>query len=69
MSEKVLNKFYFYATTLLTYSAVVIVLPSDHVIVDVPAFQKAVIQATENAEKGFLVTFGIVLSCPVNGCG
>ncbi|MDY5919295.1 MAG: sugar phosphate nucleotidyltransferase [Treponema sp.] len=45
------------------------VLPSDHVIADVPTFQKAVIQAAENAEKGFLVTFGIVLSCPVNGCG
>ena len=49
--------------------AVVIVLPSDHVIADVPTFQKSVIQAAENAEKGFLVTFGIVLSCPVNGCG
>ena len=35
-----------------------------------PLFEKdIVIQAAENAEKGFLVTFGIVLSCPVNGCG
>ena len=33
-----------------------------------PLFEKDIAVA-ENAEKGFLVTFGIVLSCPVNGCG
>ena len=49
--------------------AVVIVLPSDHVIADVPAFQKAVMQAAENAEKGFLVTFGIVPTYPTTGYG
>lgn len=49
--------------------AVVIVLPSDHVIADVPAFQKAVMQAAENAEKGFLVTFGIVPTYPATGYG
>ena len=49
--------------------AVVIVWPSDHVIADVPAFQKAVMQAAENAEKGFLVTFGIVPTYPATGYG
>jgi len=49
--------------------AVVIVLPSDHVIADVQAFQKAVIKAAKNAEKGFLVTFGIVPTFPATGYG
>ena len=39
--------------------AVVVVLPSDHVIADVSEFQKALKIAAENAAKGFLVTFGI----------
>ena len=49
--------------------AVVVVLPSDHVIADVPAFQNAVKAAAENAEKGFLVTFGIVPTFPATGYG
>ena len=49
--------------------AVVIVLPSDHVIADVQAFQKAVIKAAKNAEKGSLVTFGIVPTFPATGYG
>lgn len=49
--------------------AVVVVLPSDHVIADVEAFQKAVKVAAENAEKGFLVTFGIVPTFPATGYG
>ena len=49
--------------------AVVVVLPSDHVIADVGEFQKAVKIAAENAAKGFLVTFGIVPTFPATGYG
>ena len=49
--------------------AVVVVLPSDHVIADVPVFQKAVKAAALNAEKGALVTFGIVPTFPATGYG
>ena len=49
--------------------AVVVVLPSDHVIADVPAFQKAVKAAALNAEKSALVTFGIVPTFPATGYG
>ncbi|WP_022932590.1 mannose-1-phosphate guanylyltransferase/mannose-6-phosphate isomerase [Treponema bryantii] len=49
--------------------AVVVVLPSDHVIADVPAFQNAVKAAAFNAEKGELVTFGIVPTFPATGYG
>ena len=49
--------------------AVVIVLPSDHVIADVDVFQKAVRAAALNAEQGYLVTFGIVPTFPATGYG
>ena len=49
--------------------AVVIVLPSDHVIADVEIFQEAVKLAVQQAEKGFLVTFGIVPTFPATGYG
>ena len=49
--------------------AVVVVLPSDHVIADVPAFQKAVKIAANFASKGNLVTFGIVPTFPATGYG
>lgn len=49
--------------------AIVVVLPSDHVIADVPAFQNAVKAAALNAEKGTLVTFGIVPTFPATGYG
>lgn len=49
--------------------AVVVVLPSDHVIADVKAFQNAVKVAALNAEKGALVTFGIVPTFPATGYG
>ncbi len=49
--------------------AVVIVLPSDHVTADVDAFQNAVKAATVNAEKEYLVTFGIVPTFPATGYG
>lgn len=49
--------------------AVVIVLPSDHVIADVEAFQKAVTTAAEEAARGSLVTFGIVPTFAATGYG
>nr|MCR5187846.1 NTP transferase domain-containing protein [Treponema sp.] len=49
--------------------AIVIVLPSDHVIADQAAFKKAVMTAASNAEKGSLVTFGIVPTFPATGYG
>ena len=42
---------------------------TDHVIADVAAFQKAVKTAAANAEKGYLVTFGIVPTFPATGYG
>ncbi len=46
-----------------------LVLPADHVIRDVPAFQKAVRAAMGPAGAGKLVTFGIVPSAPETGYG
>jgi mannose-1-phosphate guanylyltransferase/mannose-6-phosphate isomerase len=46
-----------------------LVLPADHVIRDVPAFQKAVRAALGPAGAGKLVTFGIVPSAPETGYG
>jgi len=48
---------------------VLLVLPADHVIRDVPTFQKAVRVALPAAEQGKLVTFGIVPSAPETGYG
>jgi len=46
-----------------------LVLPSDQLIQDVPAFQKAVRQGCEAAEKGFVVIFGITPTYPATGYG
>lgn len=46
-----------------------LVLPSDHVIVNVAAFQDAVRLAIPHAEAGELVTFGIVPDRPETGYG
>lgn len=49
---------------------VVIILPSDHVIRDVAAFQKAVTVAAKDAyDNNTLVTFGIVPTFPSTGYG
>ena len=48
---------------------ILLVLPADHVIRDVPAFQKAVRLALTAAQKGRLVTFGIVPTAPETGYG
>ncbi len=49
--------------------ALLLVLPSDHVVSDEPAFREAVKQATAAAEAGKLVTFGIVPTGPETGYG
>ncbi len=49
--------------------AVVIVLPSDHVIKDYDSFKEAVECAVKHAQDGYLVTFGIVPTYPATGYG
>lgn len=49
--------------------AVMLVLPADHVVADEEAFARAVSVAVPQAEKGLLVTFGIVPSFPATGYG
>jgi len=49
--------------------ALMLVLPADHVIRDVDAFEKAVMRAAVAAEAGRLVTFGIQPSSPETGYG
>ena len=46
-----------------------LVLPADHVIRDVPAFHQAVHAALDAASSGRLVTFGIVPTAPETGYG
>ncbi|WP_323847346.1 mannose-1-phosphate guanylyltransferase/mannose-6-phosphate isomerase [Microbulbifer magnicolonia] len=46
-----------------------LVLPADHAVADVAAFQAAVTQATELAQQGHLVTFGIVPTRAETGYG
>lgn len=49
--------------------AVLLVLPSDHVIADEEAFRAAVLRAMPAARSGKLVTFGIVPTGPETGYG
>uniref|UniRef100_A0A8J7VTP4 Xanthan biosynthesis protein XanB n=1 Tax=Coralloluteibacterium stylophorae TaxID=1776034 RepID=A0A8J7VTP4_9GAMM len=49
--------------------ALLLVLPTDHVVADVPAFHAAVAGARASAEAGRLVTFGILPSAPETGYG
>jgi mannose-1-phosphate guanylyltransferase/mannose-6-phosphate isomerase len=49
--------------------ASILVLPADHVIVDVPAFYEAIRAAANAAESGFLATFGITAATPETGFG
>ena len=50
-------------------AALMLVLPSDHLIADVAAFTEAVGAACELAEDGHLVTFGIPPTAPETGFG
>jgi mannose-1-phosphate guanylyltransferase/mannose-1-phosphate guanylyltransferase/mannose-6-phosphate isomerase len=57
------------ALTAASPDDVLLVLPADHVISDLPAFHEAIAQAKLLAEQGFLVTFGIVPTEPETGYG
>ena len=46
-----------------------LVMPSDHVIADVPAFHRAIHAALPLVEAGWLVTFGIAPDAPETGYG
>ena len=48
---------------------VLLVLPSDHVILDAPAFHRAIALARQAAEQGKLLTFGITPAAPETGYG
>jgi mannose-1-phosphate guanylyltransferase/mannose-6-phosphate isomerase len=50
-------------------NAVMLVMPSDHVILDLPAFLAAVDSALPAARDGWLVTFGIEPTGPKTGFG
>ncbi len=50
-------------------SALMLVLPADHVILDPDAFRRAVTLGMADAENGELVTFGISPSAPETGYG
>ncbi|MEO8313410.1 MAG: mannose-1-phosphate guanylyltransferase/mannose-6-phosphate isomerase [Pseudomonadota bacterium] len=49
--------------------ALLLVLPADHVIRDTTAFQEAIKLAAVSAQKGSMVTFGIVPTAPETGYG
>ncbi|QDZ06658.1 mannose-1-phosphate guanylyltransferase/mannose-6-phosphate isomerase [Sphingomonas panacisoli] len=49
--------------------AVLLVMPSDHVIADTPAFHAAIDAALPMVEQGWLVTFGIEPHAPETGYG
>jgi mannose-1-phosphate guanylyltransferase/mannose-1-phosphate guanylyltransferase/mannose-6-phosphate isomerase len=51
------------------HDALMLVLPSDHVISNLVAFENAVTQASVAAEAGQLVTFGILPNHPETGYG
>ncbi|WED21993.1 mannose-1-phosphate guanylyltransferase/mannose-6-phosphate isomerase [Vibrio sp. JC009] len=48
---------------------VMLVLAADHIVKDKPAFQASVLKALDEAQKGNLVTFGIVPTAPETGYG
>jgi len=48
---------------------ILLVMPADHVIQDIPAFQQAINEAASLAGQGYLVTFGIKPTGPETGYG
>lgn len=50
-------------------NAIVLLAPSDQMIPDVQAFERAVVHGRDAAEAGAVVTFGIVPDCPHTGYG
>lgn len=57
------------AALLLERDAIMLVMPSDHVIEDVAAFRAAVATATPLVADGWLATFGITPDAPETGYG
>lgn len=57
------------AAIALDPDAVMLVMPSDHVIADVSAFHRAIAAAAPLVEEGWLVTFGITPTAPETGYG
>lgn len=49
--------------------ALMLLMPADHVIRDIPAFQQAVCRAAAAAQDRYLVTFGITPDAPETGYG
>jgi mannose-1-phosphate guanylyltransferase / mannose-6-phosphate isomerase len=49
--------------------AIILLMPSDHVIADQPAFAQAVEAASRAASQGYLATFGITPDAPETGYG
>src|SRR3990167_9333464 len=47
----------------------VLILPADHLVSDIPAFNLAVNEATHIAQKGYIATFGIKPEYPETGYG
>ena len=50
-------------------SAIMLVLPSDHIVADIVAFDAAITTAIAAAQEGAIVTFGIVPDGPETGYG
>ncbi|WP_404712110.1 mannose-1-phosphate guanylyltransferase/mannose-6-phosphate isomerase [Sphingomonas sp. MMS24-J13] len=57
------------AALMLPREALMLVMPSDHVIRDVESFRAAVTAAMPLAEEGWLTTFGITPDAPETGYG
>jgi mannose-1-phosphate guanylyltransferase/mannose-1-phosphate guanylyltransferase/mannose-6-phosphate isomerase len=57
------------AALALDRDAIMLVMPSDHVIRDVPAYNAAIASAKPLAEQGWLITFGIMPDGPETGYG
>ncbi|MEJ2362342.1 MAG: mannose-1-phosphate guanylyltransferase/mannose-6-phosphate isomerase [Gammaproteobacteria bacterium] len=57
------------ALALQDKDCLMLVMPADHVIQDIPAFHAAIQQAAALAEQGYIVTFGIVPARPETGYG
>ena len=58
-----------HARTVSKNDPLLLVLPADHVILNVPVFHLAIEQARFHAEQGKLVTFGVVPTGPHTGYG
>lgn len=58
-----------YVTDILKTDALLLVLPADHFIQDVAAFQRSLQWAMVPARADWLVTFGITPTCPHTGYG